>query len=94
MKMKPCPFCEGPPVAFVKRALYPYGQATRQDDYGDDGSYVCGVVFCHECGAQGPSHDEVLIFDRTGYERVLQEAIALWEVRDDRHRSLYVASGH
>lgn len=91
MIMKPCPFCEGPPVAFVKNGLYPYGAAPKQDDYGDEGLNVSGLVFCHECGANGPEHDD-LIFNKQDYDRALQAGIALWEGRDSRHRSLYDAS--
>lgn len=89
--MRSCPFCAGPPVAFVKNSLYPCGAAFEQDDYGDDGLNVEAFVFCHECGANGPSYD-TLIFDRSEYVLARDAGIALWEQRDTRHQSLYDAN--
>ena len=89
--MKPCPFCGGPPVALVANYLPPYGAAPEKDDYGDDGLYVNAYVFCHECGANGPGY-ETLIFGRAEYVLAEDAGIALWELRDARHRHLYDAN--
>ncbi|MDV7209926.1 Lar family restriction alleviation protein [Azotobacter beijerinckii] len=91
IELHPCPFCEGPPAVIVTNAEYPYGEAARQSDYGDEGHWVEGYVFCHECGADGPKHEE-LIFDAEGYDEVKRAGARLWQERNDRHRSLYDAS--
>lgn len=87
--LKPCPFCSGPPVAHV--GAYPIGSAPELEDYGDEGLSVEAVVFCHECGANGPEVEDV-IFDRDGYHDVRQRAVSQWQARDARHAPLYVAS--
>jgi hypothetical protein len=75
----------------VSVGAYPSGAAAELDDYGDDGLSVEAVVFCHECGAQGPEVEDV-IFDRAGYQAVRARAVSQWQARDARHAPLYVAS--
>lgn len=84
-----CPFCEGPPVPFVSIAGAG-GFALLQGDYGDEGLEVEAFVFCHECGAQGPTVEET-IYTCDDYHRVELEAVNLWVNRDARHRDLYDA---
>lgn len=87
--LKACPYCSGPPSVSV--GAYPSGAAAELDDYGDDGLSVEAVVFCHECGAQGPEVEDV-VFDRAGYQAVRARAVSQWQARDARHAPLYVAS--
>ena len=87
--LKPCPFCAGPPVAYVYR--WPHDLLKEQDDYGDDGVSVEAFVSCHECGASGPEFEGV-IYDRADYLSAIEQGKAMWNGRDDRHISLYLAS--
>jgi hypothetical protein len=83
VKMLPCPFCEGPPVAF-----------STADRSGfvleDDGSMVDAYVFCHECGAQGPNVDG-LIFEMDEVRDLKDQAVKLWQERCAKHRGMYDA---
>lgn len=88
VKLSPCTFCEGPPVPTVQNDEQPIGAVLRQDYYGDDGLAINAHVFCHECGAQGPSHTDV-IYSAEEYDEALQKAVELWQQRDARHRQLY-----
>lgn len=90
--LKPCSFCGGPPKPIVTHAEYPFGAAPRMSDYGDDGLWVEACVFCHECGAQGPAIQRN-ISDASDYDSVLEDAVDLWQNRDERHAELYQA-GH
>jgi hypothetical protein len=45
-------------------------------------------VFCHECGADGPSYDEI-IYDAEDYQAAEAEGVSLWQQRDARHRCLF-----
>lgn len=85
----PCPFCSGPPVPIVSR-FGGGGVAPVKKDYGANGMMVEAFVFCHECGAQGPSAD-ALIYERVEYLEVRQKAIQLWQQRDTRHSDLFAA---
>ncbi|QEY73249.1 hypothetical protein F1C79_17485 [Pseudomonas denitrificans (nom. rej.)] len=89
--LKPCAFCGGPPVPFVQLADQGFGSAPRLDDYGDDGLSVEAFVFCHECGAQGPSFEDE-IFDASSYDQAMAEGVRLWQDRDGRHADLYEAN--
>ncbi|WP_167523224.1 Lar family restriction alleviation protein [Pseudomonas denitrificans (nom. rej.)] len=91
MTLKPCAFCGGPPVPFVQLADQGFGSAPRLDDYGDDGLSVEAFVFCHECGAQGPSFEDE-IFDASSYDQAMAEGVRLWQDRDGRHADLYEAN--
>lgn len=86
--MPPCPFCEGPPCPIVRNDSPNRGAAPLLDDYGDCGLEVRAFVFCHECGSEGPSVEEV-IYNRGGYLRAERDAVDLWCQRDTRHRCLY-----
>jgi len=90
--LKPCSFCGGPPKPIVTHADHPFGAAPRMSDYGDDGLWVEACVFCHECGAQGPALQRN-ISDASDYDSVLEDAVDLWQNRDERHAELYQA-GH
>lgn len=86
-ELKPCAFCGGPPVPFVQLA----GSAPRQADYGDGGLSVEAFVFCHECGANGPTFEDD-IFDASDYDQAMAEGVRLWQDRDGRHSDLYEAN--
>lgn len=85
----PCPFCEGPPVPIVQNAIGG-GAAPLQDDYGDEGLDVSAIVFCHECGAEGPAHD-CTIYDRDEYFEAEAQGVRLWQERGANNRDLYDA---
>jgi hypothetical protein len=86
IKLKPCPFCGGPPVPIVQNYVGG-GAAPLLEDYGD-GLMVRAFVFCHECGADGPNATP-LIYDAIEYRLAELEAIHLWQQRDMRHLCLY-----
>lgn len=73
--LKPCAFCGGPPAPFVQIASQGFGSAPRLDSYGDDGLSVEAFVFCHECGAHGPTFEED-IFDASDYDQAMAEGVA------------------
>ena len=91
MKLLPCPFCEGPPVPIVTRALYLGGGRVPDSALGGgDGLSVCAYVFCHECGAEGPGVDDVA-FSRADCDELECQAVALWQERGAKNRNLYDA---
>ncbi|MCH8506464.1 MAG: Lar family restriction alleviation protein [Ectothiorhodospiraceae bacterium] len=75
VKISPCPFCEGPPVIVEK----------------GDPEWKEAFVFCHECGARGPTAEEFDVFTGREVDDVCAEATSLWNTRDSRHRDLYEA---
>lgn len=81
----PCPFCLMPAVAVVLRED-PNPEETcsapRLSSYGCGGLEVVAKVFCHECGAHGPEHYDV-IFDAQDYDAAAAEAIKGWEQRQE-----------
>lgn len=77
IELSPCPFCEGPPVVFSKC-----------DDAGD---FAEAFVFCHECGAQGPSEDG-FVYELGEVEELGRLAAIAWNERNNRHRDLYDGS--
>jgi hypothetical protein len=84
--LSPCPFCGGPPKVVVRN--YRTGAVPEQEDYGQDGVYVEAYVFCHECGAHGSRHVDV-IHGSEEWRAARGEAIKGWQQRDTRHRDLY-----
>lgn len=88
VKLRPCPFCEGPPVPTVQLDLPPLTKVHRDGDYGEEGLSVSAYVFCHECGAQGPHHDAILE-NAEEYDDALEMAVRLWQQRDSMNRPLY-----
>lgn len=88
-ELKPCPFCAGPPVAYIYR--WPHDLLHEQEDYGDDGVSVEAFVSCHECGSGGPEFEGV-IYDRADYLDAIEQGKALWNARNARHACLYVAN--
>ncbi|WP_347558556.1 Lar family restriction alleviation protein [Robbsia sp. KACC 23696] len=87
MKLSSCPFCEGPPVPVRVRGVGG-GEFPDEEMAGPGGLYAEAFVFCHECGAQGPSVDDI-VHDRAGCNALERQAIDLWQLRDGRHRDLY-----
>lgn len=86
----PCPFCGGPPCVLVQNDTASRGEADFLDDYGADGLYVLAFVFCHECGAKGPAHED-LIFDRSDYIAAEAQGVYLWQARTTKNSDLYEA---
>lgn len=87
IKLSPCPFCEGPPVPIVRK-VFEGGYCAKDTDYGE-GIYAEAFVFCHECGCDGPHPEDRTLYDADGYAELEAEAVALWQQRDNRHRSMY-----
>lgn len=87
MKIKPCAFCEGPPVphtcTYVEDAPYDASKPLPED-----GECLSSYVFCHECGAQGPHYEEY-VYEHGEVLALVEKAIAGWNDRDSRHRKLY-----
>jgi hypothetical protein len=90
--LRSCPFCEGPPVPFV-RFTDDAGKVVRDAHIAEseDGLHAHAQVFCHECGAEGPVVDE-LAYTSADVEALKQRAIDGWNNRDSRHRDLFDAS--
>lgn len=90
--LKSCPFCEGPPCPFI-RFTDDTGKIVRDPhiERSEDGLCASAKVFCHECGADGPSAHGIC-FDGRDVEKLLEQAKAAWNQRDSRHRQLYEAS--
>lgn len=91
-KLKPCPFCGGPPVVWVLRAFHPYGYLPPSEIDPAEGTSAEAVVGCHECGARGPAAEEhiYLAFE---YKDLEQQAVRNWQDRDERHADLYQSNG-
>lgn len=92
-----CPFCEGPPVPFV-RFTDVAGKVIRDPhiDEAPDGLFAEAEVFCHECGVTGP-HERDIVYTMEDVERLKTQACHSWNTRDSRHRDLYdsgLQAGH
>jgi hypothetical protein len=87
IELQPCPFCAGPPVPIIVDHVK---GVTFRDDAIDpeDGLYASAYVFCHECGAQGGSIEDI-IFNHQDRDALIRKGIGLWQCRDSRHRELY-----
>jgi hypothetical protein len=88
MKLHPCPFCEGPPCPITVRVLKGGGCFPDSELAGDDGLFVKSYVFCHECGSHGPAISDIC-FDRADCADLERQAVALWQDRSAKNRSLY-----
>lgn len=90
--LKPCPFCKGPPVPFVK-FTDARGQVVRDAriEAQPEGLFAEAQVFCHECGANGPSH-HAWVLDGDDVDETTREAVLAWNNRDERHRDLFDAN--
>jgi Restriction alleviation protein Lar len=86
VKMQPCPFCEGPPCLtthLINRRIF-----EGLHHYPPDGIYIYAVVWCHECGVDGPRAKDFVCSD-SDVEALKRTAIELWNQRDNRHRGMY-----
>jgi Restriction alleviation protein Lar len=83
----PCPFCEGPPVVIVRNSETQV-MIDRPAPESNEDEFIEALVFCHECGAQGPHADEVVCMDDE-IDGIELRAAELWNQRDARHRSMY-----
>jgi hypothetical protein len=86
----PCPFCEGPPCLFA-RFLMRSEPCLGELPPSDDGHFIAAFIFCHECGAESPSADEI-VYDSEDMSALERQAAELWNQRDNRHRDLYDAN--
>jgi uncharacterized protein YbaR (Trm112 family) len=87
MKLLPCPFCEGPPVLHVRNSET-HAMIFRPAPDSDDGEFMEALVFCHECGTQGPCSEEIVCTD-SEIDAIQLSAAKLWNQRDARHRGMY-----
>lgn len=90
-QLTPCPFCGGPPVDVVMNDAA--GRSLRLADWVGherEGLHLSAHVFCHECGAQGPSAQEPCAFPPDSGE-LRMRGMWLWNNRDGRHINLYRA---
>jgi len=83
-----CPFCGGPPKVIVGIEEPPFSEAPRQCSYGCAGREIAANTFCHECGAEGPKHYDV-IFSITDYDAAAEAAAELWTERTNKNGHLY-----
>ncbi|WP_428398273.1 Lar family restriction alleviation protein [Marinobacter salarius] len=93
IKLKPCRFCGGPPIA----SAFLDGVVMLNDRFPgrcavNGGTSIDACVWCHECGAQGPSVDSGLIYKPEEAEEAIEEACHLWNQSDLRHINLYQAA--
>jgi hypothetical protein len=88
--LKPCPFCGGPPCPVVMAGVGG-GRLYLTANDRENGAYADAHVFCHECGAQGETVDEV-VFSESDMTALESQAIERWNCRDNRHADLYAAS--
>lgn len=74
---RPCPFCGGPPAMWL-----------RMD--GDPQECAEAYVFCHECGAQGPTIDAFwdVAIDPTQKDMSIAALVA-WNGSSDKNADLY-----
>jgi Restriction alleviation protein Lar len=96
IKIEPCPFCEGPPCViahdFVTRAEVEIDRPQTEDFDEDYTAYV----WCHECGAQGPSIDSCSLgtfehlFDLMVRD-VMRIAVERWNNKSAKARGCYDA---
>lgn len=87
--MLPCPFCGGPPVAMVRDVMTRRpAEPMTEAEYPDQGQFVAATVFCHECGAEGPAHEDFL-YSPECYRQAEQEGAKLWNQRDSRNGAAY-----
>ena len=56
----------------------------------EEGVHAKASVFCHECGAEGPSIDDV-VYSREACTYIEELAVAMWQSRTAKHRHLYDA---
>lgn len=86
MRLLPCPFCGGPPVASVFDPMT--HTIMGVDEIKPDAGSVDAHVWCHECGAQGSGADGY-VYDRDSYYELEAEAARLWNERSSRNGVLY-----
>lgn len=91
IKLRPCPFCEGPPVpiAVEDGGLGGGCLSMYKDKMPPDGLLASAFVFCHECGAHGPSSEVDFYFNPGDELPLLQEAVNRWNLRGSENRDLY-----
>jgi hypothetical protein len=92
--LSPCPFCCGPPVPHCRRLDEPRGPVDKRAPFSEEGDYCEAYVFCHECGAQGPTATGdgmggALVFDAVELATLELEAVTLWNERNARHLDLF-----
>lgn len=91
IKLAPCPFCEGPPCVsaheiFSRREVFARHRRKEHEGYE-------AHVWCHECGARGPSQDDmsISIFEHLDLTvgQLLMRAARKWNDRHNKARACY-----
>jgi hypothetical protein len=85
--LKPCPFCGGPPVPFLRNTTTRAPLDFKEIVAADDGIFASALVFCHECGCDGPAI-EGLVFSVGGAQRLRDGAVRRWQERGGDGRSM------
>lgn len=94
MKLLPCPFCGGPPILRWEWSGEDGQRMAHNNEPllpSENGVFLRTYVSCHECGAGGPGHDEILC-ERKEIAEIERKGIDLWNQRDGRHYGLYIAN--
>lgn len=90
IRLLPCPFCGGPPVPIVTRAIgggvFPISEAENSED----GVYAQATIFCHECGADC-GHVDTNVFSQADADEMIVAAIERWQNRGLKNLYLYTA---
>lgn len=91
IRLLPCPFCGGPPVPIVTRAIVGGTFAISDDVQLFHGIEADATVFCHECGADcGRVEDTV--HSQADVERLERIAVHRWQNRSLQNLTLFVSS--
>jgi hypothetical protein len=96
IKMTPCPFCEGPPCVIAHHFVTGKLVAMDRPQTEDFDEAYSAHVWCHDCGAQGPSIDSCTlgtfeqIYDLTVVD-VMRIAVERWNDRHNKARNCYDA---
>ena len=91
IELLPCPFCDGPPCLDAQETTtgLPVFARHRRKEH----EHFSAVVWCHECGCQGPVQDSLSIgvFEdlHLTVDQLLRRAARHWNDRHAKARALY-----
>lgn len=83
-----CPYCAGPPARMIRDAVTAKPFTGLSASAADKPDYLAALIFCHECGAEGPTIEHMCSSDDDVYA-LQQQADAAWNVRNTRNADLY-----
>lgn len=96
IKLTPCPFCEGPPCVEARDEHGNEIGEGHQFDADDNHPWFSAHVWCHDCGARGPSIDTLSLgtfehlYDLQVVD-VMRIAVERWNDRHAKARACYDA---